>query len=118
MCAQGVLLYGPPGTGAPPTHAASSRKMCSVTCLERKYPLFSNVIFSDLPTPGKTLIAKAIATNIDAKFLKVVASAIVDKYIGESARLISEMFGKQVPPAAKRACAPKHRSWRPCATAC
>ena len=105
----------------PPGNRCSSHARClfrSVTCLERKYPLFSNVIFADLPTPGKTLIAKAIATNIDAKFLKVVASAIVDKYIGESARLIREMFGKQVPPAAKRACAPKHRSWRPCATAC
>ena len=28
----------------------------------------------------------------DANFLKVVSSAIVDKYIGESARLIREMF--------------------------
>ena len=38
-------------------------------------------------------MAKAIASNIDANFLKVVSSAIVDKYIGESARLIREMFG-------------------------
>ena len=45
------------------------------------------------PGTGKTLVAKAIASNIEAKFLKVVASAIVDKYIGESARLIREMFG-------------------------
>jgi len=43
--------------------------------------------------PGKTLLARAIASNIDANFLKVVSSAIVDKYIGESARLIREMFG-------------------------
>ena len=28
----------------------------------------------------------------DASFIKVVASAIVDKYIGESARLVREMF--------------------------
>jgi hypothetical protein len=35
----------------------------------------------------------AVASNIDAKFLKVVSSAIVDKYIGESARVIREMFG-------------------------
>lgn len=34
-----------------------------------------------------------MASNVEAKFLKVVASAIVDKYIGESARLIREMFG-------------------------
>jgi 26S proteasome regulatory subunit T4 len=29
---------------------------------------------------------------MDCKFLKVVASSIVDKYIGESARVIREMF--------------------------
>ena len=45
------------------------------------------------PGTGKTLLARAVANNIDAAFLKVVASAIVDKYIGESARLIREMFG-------------------------
>jgi 26S proteasome regulatory subunit T4 len=45
------------------------------------------------PGTGKTLIARALASNVDAKFLKVVASAIVDKYIGESARVIREMFG-------------------------
>ena len=45
------------------------------------------------PGTGKTLLAKATASNIDANFLKVVSSAIVDKYIGESARLIREMFG-------------------------
>ena len=44
------------------------------------------------PGTGKTLLAKAIASNIDANFLKIVSSAIVDKYIGESARLIREMF--------------------------
>eukprot|EP00475_Leptophrys_vorax_P029253 TRINITY_DN4275_c0_g1_i2.p1 TRINITY_DN4275_c0_g1~~TRINITY_DN4275_c0_g1_i2.p1 ORF type:complete len:394 (-),score=131.70 TRINITY_DN4275_c0_g1_i2:64-1245(-) len=45
------------------------------------------------PGTGKTLLARAMAKNIDARFLKVVASAIVDKYIGESARVIREMFG-------------------------
>jgi len=45
------------------------------------------------PGTGKTLLARALARNIDASFLKVVASAIVDKYIGESARIIREMFG-------------------------
>lgn len=44
------------------------------------------------PGTGKTLLARAISSNIDASFLKVVASAIVDKYIGESARVIREMF--------------------------
>ncbi|CAG9466924.1 unnamed protein product [Pedinophyceae sp. YPF-701] len=45
------------------------------------------------PGTGKTLLARAIAYNMDANFLKVVASAIVDKYIGESARIVREMFG-------------------------
>jgi 26S proteasome regulatory subunit T4 len=45
------------------------------------------------PGTGKTLLARALASNINATFLKVVASAIVDKYIGESARVVREMFG-------------------------
>ncbi|KAJ1408020.1 P-loop containing nucleoside triphosphate hydrolase [Sesbania bispinosa] len=45
------------------------------------------------PGTGITLLARAIASNIDANFLKVVSSAIIDKYIGESARLIREKFG-------------------------
>uniref|UniRef100_A0A671TXD8 26S proteasome regulatory subunit 10B n=1 Tax=Sparus aurata TaxID=8175 RepID=A0A671TXD8_SPAAU len=35
---------------------------------------------------------KAVASQLDCNFLKVVSSSIVDKYIGESARLIREMF--------------------------
>lgn len=44
------------------------------------------------PGTGKTLLARAVSSQLDANFLKVVSSAIVDKYIGESARLIREMF--------------------------
>jgi len=44
------------------------------------------------PGTGKTLLARATAASIDASFLKVVASGIVDKYIGESARLVRQMF--------------------------
>merc|ERR1712025_1055601 len=45
------------------------------------------------PGTGKTLLARAVASQMNCNFLKVVSSAIVDKYIGESARLIREMFG-------------------------
>ncbi len=45
------------------------------------------------PGTGKTLLARAVASTLDTNFLKIVSSAIVDKYIGESARLIREMFG-------------------------
>jgi 26S proteasome regulatory subunit T4 len=44
------------------------------------------------PGTGKTLLARAVAATLDTNFLKVVSSAIVDKYIGESARLVREMF--------------------------
>lgn len=45
------------------------------------------------PGTGKTLLARALACNLNATFLKVVSSAIVDKYIGESSRVVREMFG-------------------------
>jgi 26S proteasome regulatory subunit T4 len=44
------------------------------------------------PGTGKTLLARSLSYNIKAKFLKIVASGIVDKYIGESARIIREIF--------------------------
>jgi 26S proteasome regulatory subunit T4 len=45
------------------------------------------------PGTGKTLLARAVAATLRTNFLKVVSSAIVDKYIGESARIVREMFG-------------------------
>jgi 26S proteasome regulatory subunit T4 len=45
------------------------------------------------PGTGKTLLARAVAATLRTNFLKVVSSAIVDKYIGESARVVREMFG-------------------------
>lgn len=44
------------------------------------------------PGTGKTLLARAIASNVDANFLKVVASSIIEKYIGESQRVMRDMF--------------------------
>jgi 26S proteasome regulatory subunit T4 len=44
------------------------------------------------PGTRKTLLAR-IAPNIDAKFLKIVDSSIVETSNGESARVIGEMFG-------------------------
>ena len=44
------------------------------------------------PGTGKTLLARVVAATCGVKFLKIVASSIVDKYIGESARLVREIF--------------------------
>lgn len=44
------------------------------------------------PGTGKTLIARVVAATMDVTFLRVVASALIEKYIGESSRMIREMF--------------------------
>lgn len=44
------------------------------------------------PGTGKTLLAKAVAKETNATFIKVVASEFVKKYIGEGARMVREVF--------------------------
>lgn len=44
------------------------------------------------PGTGKTMIARAVAATLDVNFMKVVSSALIEKYIGESSRMIREMF--------------------------
>jgi proteasome regulatory subunit len=44
------------------------------------------------PGCGKTLLAKAVAKETKATFIKVVASELVQKYIGEGARMVRELF--------------------------
>lgn len=44
------------------------------------------------PGTGKTLLAKAVATQTDATFIRVVGSEFVQKYIGEGARIVRDVF--------------------------
>lgn len=44
------------------------------------------------PGTGKTLMAKAIANATNATFIRLVGSELVQKYIGEGARLVRELF--------------------------
>ncbi|MGN1045186.1 MAG: proteasome-activating nucleotidase [Candidatus Methanomethylophilaceae archaeon] len=44
------------------------------------------------PGTGKTLMAKAVANATDATFIRLVGSELVQKYIGEGARLVRELF--------------------------
>ena len=44
------------------------------------------------PGTGKTLIAKAVANATNAKFIRLAAPELVQKFIGEGARLVREIF--------------------------
>jgi len=44
------------------------------------------------PGTGKTMLAKAVANATEAKFIKVVASELAQKYLGEGSRLVREIF--------------------------
>ena len=50
------------------------------------------VLLQGPPGCGKTLLAKAVANGTKATFIKVVASELVQKYIGEGARMVRELF--------------------------
>lgn len=50
------------------------------------------VLLHGPPGTGKTILAKAVAHSTDATFLRVVGSEFVQKYIGEGARLVRELF--------------------------
>ncbi|MBI4440264.1 AAA family ATPase [Candidatus Woesearchaeota archaeon] len=44
------------------------------------------------PGTGKTLLAKAVASSTNSTFIGVVASELVQKFIGEGAKLVKEIF--------------------------
>lgn len=44
------------------------------------------------PGTGKTLLAKAVAASTNSVFIEVVGSELVQKFIGEGAKLVKEIF--------------------------
>lgn len=44
------------------------------------------------PGCGKTLLAKAVASEAEATFIAIIGSELVNKYIGEGARIVREVF--------------------------
>jgi len=50
------------------------------------------VLLTGLPGTGKTQLAKAVANRTSATFIRVVGSELVQKYIGEGARRVRELF--------------------------
>ena len=50
------------------------------------------VLLGGQPGTGKTLMAKAVAHATNATFIRLIGSELVQKYIGEGARLVRELF--------------------------
>jgi hypothetical protein len=81
---KGVLLFGPPGTGERPT------KML--------FPPFAIYLIFNLTlchanlSQGKTMLAKAVATEGGASFLSVDASSVENKWLGESEKNAKAVF--------------------------
>jgi proteasome regulatory subunit len=58
-------------------------------------------LFYGFPGTGKTLLAKAVAHETKATFIKVVGTELVHKFIGEGSQYVREIFNmaKKTPPA-------------------
>merc|ERR1712166_1708186 len=50
------------------------------------------VILYGQPGTGKTLLAKAVANQTSATFLRIVGSELIKKYLGEGPKLVREIF--------------------------
>ncbi|QZA89256.1 proteasome-activating nucleotidase [Salinarchaeum sp. IM2453] len=52
----------------------------------------SGVLLYGPPGTGKTMLAKAVANQTDATFIKMAGSELVRKFIGEGSRLVRDLF--------------------------
>ena len=52
----------------------------------------AGVLLHGPPGTGKTMLAKAVANETDATFIKMAGSELVQKFIGEGARLVRDLF--------------------------
>ncbi|PSP88160.1 peptidase [Halobacteriales archaeon QS_4_69_34] len=52
----------------------------------------AGILLHGPPGTGKTMLAKAVANETDATFIKMAGSELVRKFIGEGARLVRDLF--------------------------
>ncbi len=50
------------------------------------------ILLEGPPGTGKTLLARAVANATNSTFIRLVGSELIQKYIGEGARLVRELF--------------------------
>ena len=53
---------------------------------------FQGVLLYGPPGTGKTLLARAVAHHTECTFIRVSGSELVQKFIGEGARMVRELF--------------------------
>lgn len=89
---RGVLLFGPPGTGK----FSFLRKALLVSAEVANWDFTSLIAFhfprSTSTFTGKTMLAKAVATEGGANFLSVDASSVENKWLGESEKNAKAVF--------------------------
>ena len=56
------------------------------------------VILYGAPGTGKTLLAKAVANQTSATFLRIVGSELIQKYLGDGPRLVRQLFQVCISP--------------------
>ncbi len=68
----------------------------SWSCMQRHQQLCRNagkgLLYASYAGTGKTLLARAVANRTDACFIRVIGSELVQKYVGEGARMVRELF--------------------------
>jgi ATP-dependent 26S proteasome regulatory subunit len=70
---------------------ASSRPKVSF-CTARRAQVRRHFGMHAHDAKGKTLLAKAVANQTSATFLRIVGSELIQKYLGDGPKLVRELF--------------------------